>query len=84
MKIIYLIVLLFISLINRKENEQFYIAGYCSTTDLLTLMGSFVKERNYVVLGSINSNLSELVSLFDHLPCVTQVIEYGLYLLVFA
>jgi len=35
-------------------------------------MGSFVNERNYVVLESINSNLSELASLFSHLPCFTQ------------
>jgi len=47
-------------------------AGYCSTPDLLTLMGSFVNERNYVVLESINTNLSELASLFNHLPCFSQ------------
>jgi len=35
-------------------------------------MGAYVNERNYVVLSSINGNLSELGSLFSHLPCYTQ------------
>jgi len=47
-------------------------AGYSSTANLLTLMGAYGNERNYVVLSSINGNLAELGSLFSHLPCYTQ------------
>ncbi|KAL5248988.1 hypothetical protein ACHWQZ_G018001 [Mnemiopsis leidyi] len=47
-------------------------AGYSSTANLLTLMGSYGTERNYVVLSSINANLADLGSLFNHLPCYEQ------------
>ncbi|XP_063689885.1 puromycin-sensitive aminopeptidase-like isoform X2 [Bolinopsis microptera] len=47
-------------------------AGYSSTANLLTLMGSYSTERNYVVLSSINTNLSDLGGLFNHLPCYQQ------------
>lgn len=56
------------------QEDQFALAkaGYLNTAQLLTLMGSYVNERNYTVLSSINGNLSELAGLFSHLPCHTQ------------
>lgn len=47
-------------------------AGYTKTSTLLTLMGAYVNERNYVVLSNIRLNLGELGSLFSHLPVKTK------------